>query len=225
MIIPEQTHSLNVGILTENQRSFPDTDAIITRLVGEEIGVRTADCVPVVLYAADIKAVAAVHAGWKGSEGGILSITIEKLKEMGSRPENIYVKFGPAICGDCYEVDSSLAERFIDKGFADCISYPDGPDGKPHIDLARVNAERCVDAKILRQNITMSDYCTKHSTDNAGNPIFHSWRRSPGTTLRNFTTIQLLPYTSLKSNDETSSADKWSEVIINIIGTSGNPME
>ena len=67
IVLPKQTHSLNVAIVSDGNEILEDTDAIITETPGLPIGVRTADCVPVILYAEDIKAVAAVHAGWKGS--------------------------------------------------------------------------------------------------------------------------------------------------------------
>ena len=84
IVLPKQTHSLNVAIVSDGNEILEDTDAIITGTPGLSIGVRTADCVPVILYAEDIKAVAAVHAGWKGTLGGIVDVVVDRLADMGS---------------------------------------------------------------------------------------------------------------------------------------------
>ena len=70
VLLPVQTHSCTVAEV-DSPCPLPDTDAIITRTPGLRIGVRTADCVPLLLHAPDIRAVAAIHAGWKGTLGNI----------------------------------------------------------------------------------------------------------------------------------------------------------
>ena len=126
ILLPQQTHTVNATWVTPDLRPeyislepsplFPDTDALITDMPGLTIGVRTADCVPILLYAADIKAVAAIHAGWKGTLHGIVDNVIDQLTARGSHPSKIHACFGPSICPQCYEVDPSLAQQFIDAG-------------------------------------------------------------------------------------------------------------
>ena len=100
-----------IGYLTEIGQKT--TKLANVQTPGLPIGVRTADCVPVILYAEDIKAVAAVHAGWKGTLGGIVDVVVDRLADMGSDPRNIHATFGISICGNCYEVDNDLGERSV----------------------------------------------------------------------------------------------------------------
>ena len=196
IVTPQQTHTANVGIVTDPAQSFPETDALITRLPGVTVGVRTADCVPILLYASDIKAVAAVHAGWKGSLHGIIDNTVDELVSMGADPTSIFAAFGPSICGDCYEVSPDLAEMFRNAGFGDCVSQRQRKDPltgedmaaeRPHIDLQVVNVRRLLNAGVPQTHIVPSSVCTRH----AASLNLPSYRRLPGTTNRLLTTISL----------------------------------
>lgn len=89
IILPVQTHSCNIREVDAagkpiDGEGLEDTDALITRQKGIVIGVRTADCVPILLFAPDIMAVAAIHAGWKGTLGRIAGLTVERLVAMGA---------------------------------------------------------------------------------------------------------------------------------------------
>ena len=80
LVLPQQTHTAHVDICTSPGQTFPDTDALITRDPAIAVGVRTADCQPILLYAPDIRAVAAIHAGWRGTFGRIGSNTVRRLQ-------------------------------------------------------------------------------------------------------------------------------------------------
>ncbi|HEX4771451.1 MAG TPA: peptidoglycan editing factor PgeF [Bryobacteraceae bacterium] len=88
-------------------------DALITDQTGKAIGVRTADCVPILLLDAKNRAVAAVHAGWRGSAGQIIQRTLESMEAaFGTRPADVHAAFGPSIRVCCYEVREEVAARF-----------------------------------------------------------------------------------------------------------------
>ena len=70
---------------------------------------QTADCLPVVLSAADGQIVAAVHAGRRGLLGGILGVTVERMRALDAGPIDALI--GPAICGRCYEVPAGMADE------------------------------------------------------------------------------------------------------------------
>lgn len=177
-INPFQTHSQNIGIVEDNKiRSFPDTDALVTFKDDVAIGVRTADCVPILIHAEDVNGIAAIHAGWKGTLGGIVDNTIDVLVEHGAAPSKMKVAFGPSISKTHYEVGKELAEKFVEAGFGDYVSYPEGSGGKPHLDLQGVNMERFLRRGVPRENITLSDYCTFSSRDKEGRYRFPSYRR------------------------------------------------
>lgn len=189
LVMPRQTHTINVEEVFSPSDDFPDTDALITRVRGIAVGVRTADCVPVLLYAPDIKAVAAIHAGWRGTIGGICRKTVERLCELGADPAKIHAMIGAAVCGDCYEVSEELAGQFIDAGYETAVS------GR-NLDLKRVNSIILRAAGLQEGNIITLPYCTRHSTDSSSNYLFPSWRRESGTTVRLISTICLIPVTS-----------------------------
>lgn len=191
-ILPVQTHSLNVSVVTNDIETFQDTDALITQMPGLPIGVRTADCVPIILYAPDIKAVGVVHAGWKGTLGGIVSNAIDRLAYMGADVSRLHAMFGVSICRECYEVDPELADKFIAEGFVSNISYPGGSGSRPHLDLQGMNVQRMQERGVLPENIIINNLCTKTSCDESGVFLFNSWRRNPGTTSRNLTVVSLI---------------------------------
>ena len=108
-------------------------DAIVTQLKNTPLLAYAADCVPLLMYAADIEAAAAVHSGWRGTEMKIARKAAEKLIELGARPENILVAIGPSIGGCCYEVSADVGLRFP----AQCRAEKEG--GKYMLDLRAVN--------------------------------------------------------------------------------------
>ena len=166
VVLPVQTHSCNVAVIEASGSipTFDDTDAVICLRRGMVIGVRTADCVPVVMYAPDNSATAAVHAGWKGSIGGIVTATLERLALLGADLSQLKVAFGPSICGRCYEVSEELAMRFTEAGFGEAVSHR-------HVDLQKVNLLRLIRMGVRAENIAMSDVCTYETA------TLPSWRR------------------------------------------------
>lgn len=140
-------------------------DGHLTTAAGVLLTVTVADCVPVYLAAPAGGAVALLHAGWRGTAGGILRRGVLLLREAAScGPEAIVAHLGVAICGACYEVGAEVAEA--------CGGAPRG-DGPWHVDLrARLLAEA---AELGVGRVTASGWCTAHD---AGR--FHSHRGSGG---------------------------------------------
>ena len=172
---------------------------MITRRADIAVGIQTADCVPILLYASDIKAVAAIHAGWKGTLNGIVDNVLLELAKAGALPQNIYACFGAAICKQCYEVSHDLAKLFDDAGFGRSISINHDIDpltnlrfqeNKPHIDLVGINVQRLLDLNVPEENINKKFNCTRHYNRNGQFPS-HSWRREGSTPHRNITFVTL----------------------------------
>lgn len=186
LVLCRQTHSLNVAVISEADSYPQDVDAMITQLTGLAIGVRTADCVPVLLSAPDIKCIAAIHAGWRGTIGKIVERTIRQLTIMGADVKQMRASIGAAICQECYEVDASLGDRFQEAGFGRNIKW----DGKPHLDLKGMNRDILLDCGVLPEHITVSDICTRHTLHD-GVPVLPSYRRENGTDRRLVTFISI----------------------------------
>jgi YfiH family protein len=161
-----QIHS-DIVIVADGEKGMrPEKgDALITRASGQLIGVRTADCVPLLLAATDVKAVAAVHAGWRGTIASIAVRTVERLQsEYGADPKNVLAAIGPCIGRCCFEVQQDVAQHFESW-------FP--KDGRlTHIELASVNRHQLLQAGLDDQNLDVSDLCTVCSGH-----MFHSYRR------------------------------------------------
>lgn len=186
--IPQQTHSLNVGLVERPFQIFEDTDALVSFDRNIPIGVLTADCVPLVMYSPDIEGKAAVHAGWKGTLGGIVDNTLDVLEDHGADLSSLVAAIGPAIHVESYEVDRDFADRFIKEGFGDFVVWPDGEDGKPHVDLVGINRERLLRRGVMPNNIHIHPADTFGFVDEEGFR-FPSHRRD-GTLLRLLTFIR-----------------------------------
>ena len=113
VFIPRQTHSVNV-VWAEGPGEAPDSDAVITRVPGLCVAVKTADCIPVLLYDERQGLVAAVHAGWRGTVGRIVSRTIQ---EMQSRGLDLHAVIGPGISLASFEVGDEVYDAFQEAGF------------------------------------------------------------------------------------------------------------
>ncbi|MGA2155413.1 MAG: polyphenol oxidase family protein [Bryobacteraceae bacterium] len=135
-------------------------DALLENTPGAVVAVKTADCIPLLLVDPGHRAVAAVHAGWRGTVAGIAQRAVAALgAQFGSRAGDLHAAIGPAIGKCCYEVGSEVAARF-------------GVDGRAHIDLAETVRGQLAAAGVGGQRIYMSGLCTKCRAEE-----FHSFRR------------------------------------------------
>ena len=121
VLLPKLTHSCNVEVVNE-RRMFPDTDALITQVPGLWIGVYSADCVPILVADTRLKVVAAIHAGWRGTVGGITRDTVERMTaDFGCRPEDLQAVIGPSISPEAFEVGEEVVMLFRQAAFPESI--------------------------------------------------------------------------------------------------------
>ena len=184
LFIPRQTHSVCVG-WAEGPGEMPDTDAVITQVPGLCVAVKTADCIPVLLYDSRQKLVAAVHAGWRGTVGRVLCIT---LQEMRSQGEDVHAVIGPGISLRSFEVGDEVYESFLQAGFPmDYIACRYlSSSSKWHIDLKEANRWLLLLAGV--KHIHVDATCTLLSPG-----YFYSARRDTINTGRNLNGILLKP--------------------------------
>jgi YfiH family protein len=177
----------------------PKGDALFTREPGVVLAIQTADCIPILLADTKLKAVAAIHAGWRGSLQRIAEKTLGRMQmEFGSQPEDVVAALGPGIGRCCYEVGHDVAGEFAAR-FANAREWFEGPfdrvssgDNDPnwlpwltmkppghapppervHLDLIAANRSILVEAGVAPQNISASGFCTACRTD-----LFFSYRR------------------------------------------------
>ena len=184
IMIPRQTHSTNVRWVN-TFGEVPDTDAVITAEKGLCIAVKTADCIPVLVYDVRKQQIAAIHAGWRGTVGRIVEKT---LRLMDSSSEDLRAIIGPGISLDSFEVGDEVYEQFVQAGFPMqrlAKRYPSGEGEKWHINLK--DANRWLLEQNGVQHILISD------VDTLTSPHFYSARRDTINTGRNINGIMIRP--------------------------------
>lgn len=109
----KQIHSATVlDACGRKGEQIGEGDAIVSSSVGVAISIRTADCVPILLADRENRIVACVHAGWRGTASNIIGATIDALRSLGAKPENLHVAIGPSIGSCCYEVGPEVMLHF-----------------------------------------------------------------------------------------------------------------
>lgn len=183
----KQVHS---GIVVEMNNTSAAGDAVegdaaITSLPGVLLAVQTADCVPILIADSEARAVAAVHAGWRGTAAQIGEITVARLHERHDlTPANLVAAIGPHIGVCCYEVGEEVAEAIGDSaGIERRAEWP-----RPHLNLAEANRWQLVKAGIPEEQIEISSLCTRCRGD-----LFFSYRRDGSRTGRMLSVIGIAP--------------------------------
>lgn len=166
----KQVHCADVFVATGRPPSAPTADIAVTDDPAIALSVRTADCVPILLADRRSGAVAAVHAGWKGTAAGAAIAAVESLtSEYGARPEDVIAAVGPSIGPCCYEVGPELPAHFV--SHADSAAWFTNA-AKPHLDLWRATRDQLARAGVPPQQIHVCELCTFDHP-----PLFHSYRR------------------------------------------------
>lgn len=107
-----QVHGTDVLNATQAGR-FDGYDALITNRPGLLLGVTVADCVPILIYDSEHRAVAAIHAGWRGTVGGIVTKTLATMQQQfGTVGSHCYAYVGTCIDGTTFEVGEEVAKQF-----------------------------------------------------------------------------------------------------------------
>lgn len=107
-----QVHGDRVEVVEGPRQAAVDhTDALVTRTARLALAVVTADCVPVLMADARAGVAAAVHAGRVGAQRGVVTRTVEAMRKLGARPEDISALLGPAVSGRNYEVPAAMADE------------------------------------------------------------------------------------------------------------------
>ena len=142
-----------------------NADAIISKLGGVLIGVKTADCVPVLIGDPVTGAFASVHAGWRGTVRRIVQNTIRRMnEEFGVEPDHLVCAIGPAASGRRYEVGGEVIESFADHKDPEKYFQPTR-DGHATIDLHWVNRDQLEELGVSASNIFATGLCTIERTD------------------------------------------------------------
>jgi hypothetical protein len=174
-IVLRQIHSdrvVNANDLRSAQKGQREEgDALISDLKGQSIGVRTADCVPILLLDEKNRAVAAIHAGWRGAAAELTSHTLAALGDaFCTDPNHVYAAIGPCIRPCCYEVGEEVAKRFS-------AQFPEWGDEERlrwQLDLPEANRRQLLRGGVREDHIFDCCLCTTCQPEQ-----FYSYRREP----------------------------------------------
>ena len=115
LTLMHQTHSNKAEIVNDKSPERIYSDAILTKNSSLALCVLTADCAPILIYEKREKIIGCIHAGWKGAFTAIIENTIEKLKELNGKPQELVVSIGPCISQKSYEVKKDFYLTFMKK--------------------------------------------------------------------------------------------------------------
>jgi hypothetical protein len=189
-------------------------DALMTRQRGLLLGIQTADCVPVLIADTKTRAVAAFHAGWRGTLARIVERGVGTMRlEFGSQPKNLIAAIGPAIGACCYSVGEEVRHEFESQFayapelFSEVYDSDPVRDKYPmlfltarapghsnigpqiHLDLHEANRRQLLDAGVSAKAITVVGECTACARLRDGRRKYFSHRAEHGFTGRMLSAI------------------------------------
>jgi YfiH family protein len=210
LIALKQFHSDVIHVFDDAPADPCRGDASITNLPNLLLAIQTADCVPILLVDPKKRAIAAIHAGWRGTLARIAAKTIGKMQmHFGTDPADLLAAIGPSIGPCCYEVGTEVATEFLSQ-FPDAPDYfdefrtgdepnpiqwlnmmPPGHQPPPKgvlLDLRKANRSQLLAAGLRPQNIHTIDLCTACHPD-----LLFSYRKQGPTSGRLMSVLALRP--------------------------------
>jgi YfiH family protein len=172
-----QVHGAGVVVVTDAAPRpgphVPPGDALVTSRRGVVLGVRVADCVPILAVAPASGLIAAVHAGWRGTVAGVLPAALRTMGDLGAASGDVRLAMGPSIGACCFEVGPEVVEALAGAvpGIATCVV----PGPRPRVDLIEANRRQAIACGVARRHIAAAGLCTACRPD-----LLESYRRSRG---------------------------------------------
>jgi YfiH family protein len=209
-----QFHSDLIHFFQKPAQQAPRADAGITRAPGILLAVHTADCVPILLVDRQRRAIAAIHAGWRGTLKRIVMKTLGRMQmALGTESRDVVAAIGPAIGACCYEVGPEVAQAFAGQ-FGTARDWFDGPFDqlaagdtpnplqwltmvppghqppapRVNLNLHAANRWQLLEAGIAPENIFVSDLCTSCRSD-----LLFSYRREGSRSGRMLAVVGIRP--------------------------------
>ena len=176
IIYMNQIHSDKFHLLKEVPGEILVGDALITTIPKILLTIKTADCLPILIFDKEAKVVSAIHVGWKGVIRKFTKkVVLEIVDSLDIKPSLLFALLGPCICSKCYEVGEDVKE-ILEKewdSFSDLL-IPSHKEGKYQLDLRKANTIQLKEMGLKQGNIFHVDLCTKCNTK-----LFYSNRQEP----------------------------------------------
>lgn len=166
-----QVHSADVITIDAPPAERPRGDALVTATPGIALAVLSADCQPVLMADARAGVVAAVHAGWRGTLGGVLEAAIKAMEALGADRAVITAVIGPSISQRAYEVGPEILDAFLAEDPEYARFFASGQGDRLLFDLPGLGLFRLRSAGVGHAEWTR--HCTYEQPE-----LFYSHRRS-----------------------------------------------
>lgn len=179
LVCPSQVHGNTVFVAAGAHAGF-SADALTTNRCSLALSILTADCLPVFLFDSSNRAIALVHAGWRGVQKKIIAKTIGRMKdEFQTDPAGLTAALGPALRSCCYEVGPEFKEYFPD--------FLDARDGRLYFDIVSAAEAQLIENGVSPSRIQDCRICTSCRNDE-----FFSYRRQGKSAGRSMSVMEIL---------------------------------
>ena len=193
LIMMEQVHGGKVKIVKDKNKGevIKAVDGLVTDQPGIILGVKVADCLPLLFFDTQKRVIGIAHAGWEGILEMIGQKVIKKMEALDIYPQDILIGVGPHISGCCYEVQKDLINKFVKK-FGQLAEMIFEDHGKSFLNLSIPLKAQLIKVGILEKNIELPQVCTYCQNDE-----FFSYRKDSQETYG-----EILGVISLKNKDD-----------------------
>lgn len=178
VLLLRQVHGAQVAVVNQGEYipgPRPEADAAVTNDPTIAIGVRVADCAPILIADRRQRVVAAAHAGWRGTVQRVATATVNAMRDQfGSRSADLVAAIGPCLSVCCGEVGPEVLATFREAGHdADSLDrwFTSGRGDRVQLDLPLANRDQLASAGVPLSQIHRSGLCTKSLPE-----VFHSYR-------------------------------------------------
>jgi len=177
-----QVHGADVRVVGSLEEAKPAEDqngetiycdVIVSNADGVLAGVKTADCVPILIGDPRTRSFAAVHAGWRGTLASAVVAGLKRLSdEYGTKPEDVRVAIGASAGPCCYEVGSDVIDAFTSRFPNGAKLFTPTRPGHAFVDLITANRDQLESERVRPERIHVVPFCTMCRTD-----LFFSYRQ------------------------------------------------
>ncbi len=161
----KQVHGDTITYVSE-PGNVGESDAMITQKTNTALCISSADCTSIFIYAPQVRIMAAIHSGWRGTQKKITTKTLNHLEsEFGCKADNLFVYLGPSVSQVNYEVGKEVADLFEAR-------HVDKRDNKLYLDVSAANYDMILEAGVPPHQIQKSSLCSFEYKE-----LLHSYRR------------------------------------------------